>query len=308
MSKHILSIIILFFIWSQAVSAEKIDLSNTTVKTINGKTINLGQIIGKKPVYLKFWATWCIPCREQMPHLEHSFKQYGDKVETIAINLGINDSLDTVKMTQQEFQLSVPIVFDKGQVLAKTFNLIATPYHVLINKNGKIIHTGHDASKELDKKIELLAVGLTDNIKEVSLNKSTPGQTKLNIPNNKPTLLFFTSAWCDWYLEKLRPNMSSQCINAQKQVNTLSAQYPALNWQGVLTRLWTGEKELNEYTKKFKVPFIMYVDATNQHFFDFKVNTFPTLIALKDGKEIFRTNTFHDTKQLQSQLDSLAAP
>ena len=44
------------------------------LKTIDGETINLGDLYGKQAVYLKFWATWCTPCREQMPHLERTFE------------------------------------------------------------------------------------------------------------------------------------------------------------------------------------------------------------------------------------------
>src|SRR5579859_7675004 len=40
--------------------------------TIDGGTIDLGRLYGKQAVYLKFWATWCVPCREQMPHFERS--------------------------------------------------------------------------------------------------------------------------------------------------------------------------------------------------------------------------------------------
>ena len=43
------------------------------LKTIEGKVIYRAGLDGRKAVYLKFWATWCVPCREQMPHLERSF-------------------------------------------------------------------------------------------------------------------------------------------------------------------------------------------------------------------------------------------
>ena len=44
------------------------------LKTIDGKTIDLAKLYGRKPVYLKFWATWCVPCREQMPGFEHDYE------------------------------------------------------------------------------------------------------------------------------------------------------------------------------------------------------------------------------------------
>ncbi len=303
MIKLILSFILTMFIGSHCVNAENLNLSTTTVKTLDGKSIKLAEIIGTKPVYLKFWATWCIPCREQMPHLQHSYDQFGNKIVILAVNLDINDSQDAVKITQQEFQLSVPIVIDKGQVLSQAFDLNATPYHVLISKDGKIIHTGHDVTKELDDRLKLLAENQIGNIQEVALNKA--GGHKLNLVDTNPTVVFFTSAWCDWYLEKSRPHMSNTCVAAQKKINTLFAKYSSLNWQGVLTRLWTGEKELNEYKKKFNVAFAMSVDTANTHFFNYQVDTFPTLIAFKDGKEIFRTDEFSDTKHIQDQLESL---
>ncbi|MGB6355099.1 MAG: redoxin domain-containing protein, partial [Steroidobacteraceae bacterium] len=43
------------------------------LKTIDGETIDLGSLYGKKAVYLKFWATWCVPCRQQMPHFQHAY-------------------------------------------------------------------------------------------------------------------------------------------------------------------------------------------------------------------------------------------
>lgn len=307
MTKSILSFIALIFIWSQPVSAENFGLSKATIKTIDGNTIKLGEIIGKKPVYLKFWATWCIPCRKQMPHFQKSFEKYGNQVEFLAINININDSLNAIIITQQEFQLTMPIVIDEGAQLAQAFDLRATPYHVLINKQGNIVHTGHDASPELDNTLRLLATDQARNLKSIALNKTKSGVHKLKIQNRKPSVVLFTSAWCGWYLEKSRPNMAKECIDAQQQVNALSVKYPNLNWQGVLTRLWTGEKELNDYKKKYNVPFTMSVDSANEHFFDFKVDSFPTLIVFKNGKELFRTNDFNDTKQLHQKLNSLVS-
>ena len=56
------------------------------LKTIDGQTIDLASYYGKKAVYLKFWATWCVPCREQMPHLKHVYEQAGSDMEVIAVD------------------------------------------------------------------------------------------------------------------------------------------------------------------------------------------------------------------------------
>src|SRR5579859_544166 len=66
------------------------------VKTIDGESIDLGSVYGKQAVYLKFWATWCVPCRQQMPHFQHAFETAGPDMAVIAINTGFNDSVDAV--------------------------------------------------------------------------------------------------------------------------------------------------------------------------------------------------------------------
>ncbi|WP_199823896.1 TlpA disulfide reductase family protein, partial [Labrenzia sp. OB1] len=98
-----------------------------------GEVVTLAQYQGKKPVYLKFWATWCKPCIEQMPHFEQISQQHSDNLAIIAINLGINDNLAAVQKMQQEFNLSMPMAIDKSGDLAQAFRLLGTPYHLLFD-------------------------------------------------------------------------------------------------------------------------------------------------------------------------------
>ncbi|TLY53161.1 MAG: TlpA family protein disulfide reductase, partial [Gammaproteobacteria bacterium] len=52
--------------------------------TLDGQTIDLAALRGHKAVYLKFWATWCVPCREQMPHFEKTWRGAGDDLAVVA--------------------------------------------------------------------------------------------------------------------------------------------------------------------------------------------------------------------------------
>src|SRR6266481_10058852 len=86
------------------------------VTTIDGETIDLGRLYGKQAVYLKFWATWCVPCREQMPHFEHTYETAGSDLAVIAVDVGFNDSIDAVRQYRRQMGITMPIVFDDGRM------------------------------------------------------------------------------------------------------------------------------------------------------------------------------------------------
>jgi thiol-disulfide isomerase/thioredoxin len=120
-----------------------------TLKTIDGEVIDLGSLYGKKAVYLKFWATWCVPCRQQMPHFEHAYQTAGPDLAVIGINVGFNDSIEAVRAYRKKLGITMPIVFDDGSLDA-AFHLRVTPTHVVIGRDGRIQYVGHLADKELD--------------------------------------------------------------------------------------------------------------------------------------------------------------
>jgi peroxiredoxin len=117
--------------------------------TIDGEPLDLGELYGKKAVYLKFWATWCIPCRQQMPHFEQTYQTAGADLAVIAINVGMNDPLEDVRHFRDEHAIHMPIVVDDGR-LAAALNLQITPQHVVIGRDGRVRYVGHLADEALD--------------------------------------------------------------------------------------------------------------------------------------------------------------
>jgi thiol-disulfide isomerase/thioredoxin len=67
-----------------------------TLKSIDGKSINLSDLYGKRPVYLKLWATYCIPCRVQMPGLRNIFTSYGNEMAVIAVKEEASPELEKI--------------------------------------------------------------------------------------------------------------------------------------------------------------------------------------------------------------------
>lgn len=272
----------------------------------SGKTVKLQQFKGKKPVYLKFWASYCRDCLDQMPHLQQIHQEYGDKVQIIAVNLDVNEDAKSVADIQKKFGLRMPVAIDKSGKLAEAFNLMATPYHVLLDKNSNIVYAEYLAPKDLDKAIKSIAEGHPLAIRQATASSSLPA-INLSSLSERPTAIFFVATWCDWYLKDSHSAVSKNCIDAQNQVNILAAQYPQINWVGVVTRLWTEEKDVAEYRKKFKVQHSLTIDNTNAVFLAYNVKDFPTLILLDKGKEVFRARHI-DRSKVSSQLQKILPP
>lgn len=124
------------------------------VTTLAGKTFRLSDYEGDKPVYLKFWATWCSYCKVEMPHLQSIYNQYGDDVEVLAVNVGINDSVANIEQFFNQAGFNLPVAIDQQGDLVSDYGIVGTPHHVLINKDGQIVYRTFLASDTLDEMIE----------------------------------------------------------------------------------------------------------------------------------------------------------
>jgi len=131
-----------------------------SIDLINGGEASVAEHLGKRPVYLKFWATWCQYCVEEMPHLQSSFKKYGDKLAVIAVNVGLNDSEGNIKKLFSERNFDIPVAIDQKGEMTRSYSVIGTPTHVLIDKKGVVRYRSHLVTDQLD---ELLAVLIEEN-------------------------------------------------------------------------------------------------------------------------------------------------
>ena len=128
-----------------------------TAQRINGETFDLSKYKGDKPVLLKFWATWCSYCLEEMPHLNATYDKYKGKLEVLTVNVGINDSVSNVKDLFAKNGYNLPVVFDADGSLTSQYKVIGTPTQVLIDKDGKVRIRTHLTTDALESAIEELA-------------------------------------------------------------------------------------------------------------------------------------------------------
>jgi thiol-disulfide isomerase/thioredoxin len=169
-----------------------------------------------------------------------------------------------------------------------------------------LAYRGYDADEELNTALAEVATGTPGTLNEQNDTDESEGQSIELSLENKNVAVFFLAPWCDWYLEKSRPEVSGNCVAGQRLTNALSAKYTGLVWRGISTRLWTGEKELKEYIEKYHVPYSLEIDKSNEQCVKYKIKDFPTLIVFSNGKEIFRTSNFEDRNRIDAMLSNIA--
>lgn len=123
------------------------------VTTLDGATANLSQYVGKTPVLMEFWATWCPNCAELEPTLVSVAKKYGDKIKFVGVAVSVNENPARVKAFVAKHGLPGDQFFDtKGDATDK-YDVPATSYVVVFNKDGKVVYTGLGGKQDLEAAI-----------------------------------------------------------------------------------------------------------------------------------------------------------
>lgn len=292
------------------------------LKTIDGETIDLSQLYGKKPVYLKFWATWCVPCRQQMPGFEEVQQTLGEDIQVIAVNTGFTDDLESVRAYRQELGLTMPIVVDDGS-LAAQLNLRVTPQHVLIGRDGRIAHVGHLDDPQLHAALKRIreATGSTvatspndtadaarrfeagDQVDGLRLTTLDGTEVALG-QGSTPRALVFFAPWCEPYLAESRPQTSQACQRVRQEANELAAR-GGVEWLGISSGLWTSREDLQDYQKTTDIHLPLALDEDDALFRAFGVRDIPSVVLLDAQGRVARVLTPQDT-HLAEALDGIA--
>lgn len=119
-------------------SAKGQEAPDFTLTNIQGQNVSLADLKGKV-VILNFWATWCPPCREEMPSMEMLYRKFKDQGLVI---LAVNVEKDGQKLVQSFLQrtpYTFPILFDGDAAVQNRYQIFRYPETVIIDRNGKIV-------------------------------------------------------------------------------------------------------------------------------------------------------------------------
>jgi len=112
-----------------------------TVISTKGESIKLSDYKGK-PVVINFWATWCPPCKAELPYFEQMYKEYGDTVEFMMVNLtdGQEETQEVVNTFIEDTGYTFPVYFDTEYSGAMAYGTYSIPVTVFVNRDGEIVY------------------------------------------------------------------------------------------------------------------------------------------------------------------------
>ncbi|SDJ34130.1 redoxin domain-containing protein [Salimicrobium halophilum] len=108
-----------------------------TLQTLGGEEVSLSDYRGT-PVIINFWATWCPPCRAEMPDMEEMY-QKEDDLKILAVNMTETESSrNAVSQFVGEFNLSFPILLDRNTDVSGLYEVGPVPTSVFVDREGKV--------------------------------------------------------------------------------------------------------------------------------------------------------------------------
>lgn len=119
-----------------------------TLRASTGKNLKLSEFRGQV-VMINFWATWCAPCREELPHLDRLYQQYR-KAGFALLGVNIDDNPRAAQQMAEQLGVRFPVLFDATKQVSKRYDVDAMPTTLIVDRDGKVqyLHRGYKAGVE----------------------------------------------------------------------------------------------------------------------------------------------------------------
>ncbi len=130
-----------------------------TLKSLTGENLRMQEYRGKV-VLINFWASWCGPCRQEMPILARIHERY-EPMGFVVLGVNVDEDEARARRIVERLKLDFPLVLDSDQKVSEQFDVSAMPFTVLVDRDGKIdfIHQGYkpgDESKYVNRLRQLI--------------------------------------------------------------------------------------------------------------------------------------------------------
>ena len=129
-----------------------------TLRTLGGPNLRLAEQRGRV-VMINFWATWCGPCRQEMPQLSKLYDRYR-AAGFVLLGVNVDDDVRNASAVAAKLGVSFPVLLDTDKTVSKLYELATMPSTVLVDRDGKVryMHRGYLAGYEdtYDKQVREL--------------------------------------------------------------------------------------------------------------------------------------------------------
>ena len=111
-----------------------------------GNAFRLSDFEGK-PVVLNFWASWCGPCKLEMPDFDEAYGKYGEDIHFLMVNMtdGYQENVESAKEFIDDSGYNFPVYYDTDVDAARTYGVYSIPTTYFIDKDGYVIANGRGA-------------------------------------------------------------------------------------------------------------------------------------------------------------------
>lgn len=120
------------------------------VQDLDGNSVDLGQLVGRKPVLVEFWATWCPLCEALLPRMLAAQRRYGSRVEFVVVGVGVNQSRATMRRHLERHPMPFRLFYDATGAAVRAFQAPSTSYVVVLDAQGRVVYTGIGEDQDIE--------------------------------------------------------------------------------------------------------------------------------------------------------------
>lgn len=148
-------LVLLVLPFARPASAQDVGLPLGTVpaavelQDLDGNAVTLSDYVGKKPVLIEFWATWCPLCAELEPRIAAVKKQHGDRLDVVIIAVGVNQTPRSIKRHLQRHDVPGRVLFDARGRATRAYQAPSTSYIVALDASGRVVYTGVGSDQDI---------------------------------------------------------------------------------------------------------------------------------------------------------------
>ena len=126
------------------------------LEDLDGNAVDLSDYVKGGPALLEFWATWCENCEALQPQMDQVQMRYGDRINVIAVAVGVSQSVRRVKRHLDGHNPGYPHLWDARGAAVRAYNATTTSIVVMLDEDGKVVYTGVGGGQDLLSAVERL--------------------------------------------------------------------------------------------------------------------------------------------------------